>query len=331
MNLKDRIQAFSLLGDKINQLTQEEIRNFAKQAKNENPWFTEENVKMALEGIGFMLQGHKLTQWLKVYDLNVEVPKIVGIVMAGNIPLVGFHDLMSVLLTGHYAAVKTSSKDTFLVRLIIGWLLELAPGLKKNISFRERLTEIDAVIATGSDNTARYFHYYFDKIPNIIRKNRVSVAIIDGSETREEFEALGLDIFSYYGMGCRNVSKVFYPKGFDPTQIFESFELFKQVSDNHKYQNNYDYHKSIFLINKIPHLDTGFLLWQETDELVSPLSVIYSEAYSTKSNLQQRLQHLESKIQCVVGHEFIPFGKAQFPEPWDYADNVDTIKFLSTI
>ncbi len=331
MNLKERIEAFGRLGDRINALKSDEMAQYAAVSRKENPWFTDENVKMAFEGIGMMLDRQKLSQWLLPYLLNVEVPKIVGIVMAGNIPLVGFHDLLAVLVSGHYAAIKTSSKDTFLVKLVIDWLIEEAPGLKKNISIREKLTDIDAVIATGSDNTARYFHYYFGKLPNIIRKNRVSVAVVDGTETREELEALGKDIFSYFGLGCRNISKVFIPADYDVKQIFEAFESYEPILDNHKYKNNYDYHKSIYLINKTAHLDTGFLLWRETNDLVSPLSVVYAEKYGESKALSARLSDLDTKIQCKVGHGYIPFGSAQKPEPWDYADNVDTIKFLSTI
>ena len=331
MNLKERIEAFGKLGDRINALKEEEVTKYAAIARHENPWFTDTNVQTALEGVASMLDRKKLSEWLKPYKINIEVPRIVGIVMAGNIPLVGFHDLLSVLITGHYAAIKTSSKDTFLVNLIVEWLLELAPGLKKNISLREKLTDIDAVIATGSDNTARYFHYYFGKVPNIIRKNRVSVAIIDGTESKDELEALGTDIFTYFGLGCRNVSKIYFPEGYDVKELFEAISSFESAMDNHKYKNNYDYHKSIYLINKTKHLDTGFLLWHETDELVSPLSVVFAQSYQDISALKEKFSTLEDKIQCKVGHGFIPFGQAQFPEPWDYADNVDTIKFLSTI
>lgn len=331
MNLKDRIEAFAKLGDRINALNEDEVNNYASLARRENPWFTDSNVKLAFEGIASMLVAQKLNKWLLPYEINTQLPRIVGIVMAGNIPMVGFHDLLSVLVSGHYAAIKTSNKDTFLVKLIIEWLIEIAPGFKKNISIRDRLTNIDAVIATGSDNTARYFHYYFGKLPNIIRKNRVSVAIIDGTESREELAALGNDVFSYFGMGCRNVSKIFFPVDYDVKQVLDAFAIYESVGDNHKYRNNYDYHKSIYLINKTPHLDSGFLLWRETAELVSPLTVLYGESYAEKHSLTEKLKTIDTKIQCKVGHDFVPFGQAQRPEPWDYADDIDTIKFLSTI
>tara|TARA_Y100001972_G_C7666083_1_gene336818 strand:- start:1096 stop:2091 length:996 start_codon:yes stop_codon:yes gene_type:complete len=331
MNLKDRIGAFAKLGERINALKEDEVNKYASLARRENPWFTDSNVKLAFEGIASMIEAQKLNKWLLPYEINTQVPRIVGIVMAGNIPMVGFHDLLAVLVSGHYAAVKTSNKDSSLVKLIIEWLIEIVPDFKKNISIRDRLTNIDAVIATGSDNTARYFHYYFGKLPNIIRKNRVSVAIIDGTESREELAALGNDVFSYFGMGCRNVSKIFFPVGYDVKQILDAFATYESVGDNHKYRNNYDYHKSIYLINKTPHLDSGFLLWRETEELVSPLTVLYAESYTDKRSLTEKLKTLDTKIQCKVGHGFVPFGQAQCPEPWDYADSIDTIKFLSTI
>ena len=291
MNLKERIEAFGKLGDRINALKEEEVTKYAAIARHENPWFTDTNVQTAFEGVASMLDRKKLSEWLKPYKIKIEVPRIVGIVMAGNIPLVGFHDLLSVLITGHYAAIKTSSKDTFLVNLIIEWLLELAPGLKKNISLREKLTDIDAVIATGSDNTARYFHYYFGKVPNIIRKNRVSVAIIDGTESKDELEALGTDIFTYFGLGCRNVSKIYFPEGYDVKELFEAISSFESAMDNHKYKNNYDYHKSIYLINKTKHLDTGFLLWHETDELVSPPFCSFCSIISGYFGIERKVLH----------------------------------------
>ncbi len=331
MDLNDRIEAFGKLGDRISALGKEELSLHASRARNENPWFTKENVELSFKGLAHMLQRESLEEWLKGYQLNTDVPRIVGIVMAGNIPLVGFHDLLSVLISGHFAAVKTSAKDTYLVRLIIDWIVDIAPGLKKNISLREKLTGIDAVIATGSDNSSRYFHYYFGKIPNIIRKNRVSIAIIDGFETDEELSELGKDILSYYGLGCRNVSKIYIPKDYNATKLFPHFQSHEWVMDNHKYKNNYDYHKSIYLINKTSHLDTGFLLWRETRDLVSPLSVLYAETYSDKKELKETIRSQGSKIQCIVSHDHLPFGKAQLPDLWDYADDIDTIKFLSTI
>lgn len=328
MNIQDKISAFSKLGLKIAELSSDEIAHLASSAGSANGWFSQENIQQALEGIVYMLQENKLKTWLEPYEIGRSEPKIVGIVMAGNIPMVGFHDLLCTLMSGHFAAIKPSSEDTFLMHTLVDWIIAIEPRFKKNIEFREKLSNIDAVIATGSDNTARYFEYYFKDIPHIIRKNRTSAAILDGKEDAEDFKALGNDIFSYFGLGCRNVSKMFTPKGYDLTEVFPYFESFNDIIHHHKYRNNYDYYKSIYLVNKTPHLDTGFLLVNSTDELVSPISVLFHQEYDSKDNLLSILDQQKDKIQCIVGNGFIPFGKAQQPELWDYADNVDTMRFL---
>lgn len=330
MQIEERVYAFNQLGSKIESLTDEEIQFLSQNAKAKNGWFSEHSVKKALDGIAFMLEKAKLEKWVASYELT-EVPKIVGIVMAGNIPLVGFHDFLSVLIAGHFAAIKPSSDDEYLTRKIIEWLLAIEPRFKKSVETREKLTEIDAVIATGSDNTARYFEYYFRNIPSIIRKNRTSVAVLTGDETNEELILLGEDIFSYFGLGCRNVSKVYTPKGFDLREVFPHFESQSEVGNHNKYRNNYDYYKSIFLVNKTPHLDTGFLLVNSTDDLVSPISVLYHQEYDTKEVLDKILDSQNDKIQCIVGKDYVPFGNAQRPELWDYADDVDTLKFLTEL
>ncbi|WP_424961622.1 acyl-CoA reductase [Ekhidna sp.] len=328
MQIQDRINAFSKLGERISNLTPDELQQLGISAQNINGWFTGKSVNQALSSIQYMLREEILSEWIAKYDVDEVTPQVVGVVMAGNIPLVGFHDLLSVLIAGHFAAVKPSSDDRFLTQTIIDWIIEIEPRFKKNIEIREKLTNIDAVIATGSDNTARYFEYYFKNIPNIIRRNRTSVAILTGKESEAELKALGADIFTYYGLGCRNVSKVFTPKGFDIREAFPHFEAYKEAINHHKYRNNYDYYKSIYLVNKTPHLDTGFLLINSTHELVSPISVLFHQEYDSVENLQKILDGQKDKIQCIVGKEFIPFGKAQQPELWDYADNVDTLKFL---
>jgi hypothetical protein len=331
MNLSERIQAFVRLGQKMKSLTQEDKDQLYTRAKAHNGWFTPESIDQAREGIVFMLAEEKLLKWTNEYALEPEVPKIVGVIMAGNIPMVGFHDLMSVLLSGHIAAVKMSSQDTILMKEVINWLVAVEPRFKRNIGIREKLEEVEAVIATGSDNTARYFEYYFGKYPNIIRKNRTSVAIIDGTETSEELAALGKDIFLYYGLGCRNVSKMYIPKGFDITTIFPHWEVYADVANQNKYRNNYDYNKAILLVNGTEHLDTGFLMTQASAALVSPTSILYHEIYETKEELTAILEANAEKIQCIVGHGYLPFGKAQSPEPWDYADGVDTLHFLTRL
>lgn len=328
MKLKDRIEAFAKLGDRIRQLDAGEIDHLFHAASVQNRWFTKNSIENALGGIAHLLQKEKLEKWLSDYQTAAEVPKIVGIVMAGNIPLVGFHDLLCVLIAGHFAAIKPSSDDEYLSRTLVDWLTEVEPRFKKNLEFRERLTQIDAVIATGSDNTARYFEYYFKDIHRIIRKNRTSVAILTGRETDEEWRRLGEDIFSYFGLGCRNVSKVYTPQGFDIREVFPHFEGFSDINHHHKYRNNYDYYKSIYLVNRTPHLDTGFLLVQTTEELVSPISVLYHQEYETPGQLEKVLGENRAKIQCIVSQGQTPFGQTQRPELWDYADDVDTLEFL---
>lgn len=255
--------------------------------------------------------------------------------LAGNIPLVGFHDLLSVLISGHHVQLKLSSKDSKLIQYLIKHLIWLEPAFEKIIKIKEnKLENFDAVIATGSDNSARYFEYYFGKYPNIIRKNRSSCVILNGNESEEEMEALGEDIFSYFGLGCRNVSKAFVPKGYDLAKILSRWESYKEIIHHHKYCNNYDYQKSILLVNLIPFLDNGFILLQENEKLVSPISVLFYEYYTDQEDLEIKLNINKEKIQCIVGSNSlatVPFGGAQYPEVWDYADNVDTLTFLEKL
>lgn len=328
MGISDRIDAFVALGEKIRGLAPSDLEILTRKAQSENGWFTPANVANAFQGIGYMLQSESLARWISNYKTEIESPKVVGIVMAGNIPLVGFHDLMCVLVAGHVAAVKVSSQDTSLTKTVIEWLLAIEPRFKKNISIRERLTGVDAVIATGSDNTSRYFEYYFRNIPRIIRKNRTSVAVLNGQESADELNRLGQDIFMYFGLGCRNVSKLLVPIGYKPDPFFEGIAHYQAIGDHHKYKNNYDYYRSIFLVNSTTHFDNGFLIWLPTTELVSPVSVIYAQAYSNEEELNDYLELNKEKLQCVVGKGFTPFGKAQLPEVWEYADNVDTMAFL---
>ncbi|MEM6643313.1 MAG: acyl-CoA reductase [Bacteroidota bacterium] len=328
MHLDQRVSAFCKLGEKLRSLTPLEIHELASSANVKNGWFTESSVDSAFKGLGSMLEEDKLEHWVAKYNFDSEVPKIVGIIMAGNIPMVGFHDLLTVLMTGHFAAIKPSSDDQVLMQTLIDWIVEIEPKFKKSISIRDRLTEIDAVIATGSDNSSRYFEYYFRKIPKIIRKNRTSVAVLSGKETEEELTAFGKDIFTYFGLGCRNISKVYTPKGFDLKSIFPALEPFEEVIHHHKYRNNYDYYKSIYLVNKTPHLDTGFLLVTSTEELVSPVSNLFHQVYHNIEDLKQILDAEKDKIQCTAGVGRIPLGTTQQPDLWDYADNVDTMDFL---
>lgn len=329
MHISTRIAAFSRLGTWLNSEDGKEAREeWASIAASRNGWFVPENVEASLSAIadGF-LQQEQLEQWVASYpELHPETPQKVGLVLAGNIPAVGFHDILSVLIAGHIAAIKPSSQDEVLIRALLGKLVELEPGFAPFIVFQERMNDADAIIATGSDNSARYFEYYFAKKPHVIRKNRTSVAILDGNETPEEILALGKDITMYYGLGCRNVSKIYVPNTYDFTTFFEAIASLETITHNHKYVHNYDYNKSIFLVNRTPFLDNGFLLLTESEALVSPISVLFYERYADRQALEAGLSH--DKIQCIAGKGFVPFGETQSPKLWDYADGVDTMQFL---
>jgi len=331
-----RTNSFLALGQHLKNLNQEVFEDVFQRASYQNPWFTSDSIKLSIAGIINYLDEQKLLPWLKNYNLINISPKKIGVVMAGNIPMVGMHDLICILLSGHKAIVKLSSQDDVLIRFIINELFSIEPMFKEYIEFVDKLKGMDAVIATGSDNTSRYFEYYFNKYPHIIRKNRTSVAILNGEESQDELIELGHDIFSYFGLGCRNVSKLFLPAGYDIKKLLPYFEFYNQVVNHNKYGNNYFYNRSILLVNQTQHLDNGFALFQESEKLVSPISVIYYEYYEHIDGLINHLKNMDDKIQCYVTKEpdmlnGIPFGKAQMPEIWDFADNIDTMKFLTDI
>ncbi|HEX8548891.1 MAG TPA: acyl-CoA reductase [Cytophagaceae bacterium] len=334
LTLKDRIQIFSKLGDLLS--NEEELKEWARDAYNQNNWFNEENVLSAIKGIKAMLTPNTLEKWLGNYKIQRTDAKKVGIIAAGNIPLVSFHDIMCVLLTGHIAVIKASSQDSILIKRILMKLTELEPSFQEQIVYADQLKNIDAVIATGSDNSSRYFEYYFSKMPHIIRKNRVSVAVLTGEESESDLGSLGKDILDYYGLGCRNVSKIYVPEDYIFNFFFESIEKYSSKINHHKYRNNYDYNRTIYMLNQVVHLDNGFLLLTENKELVSPISVLYFERYKNIEDVKVELESKKEKLQVIVSlngtfPNSIPFGTAQCPMPWDYADGVDTIQFLLNI
>ena len=256
--------------------------------------------------------------------------------MAGNIPLVGFHDFLSVLISGHKVLVKTSSNDQHLIKFLANYLISIEPELADRITFTDgKLENFDAVIATGSNNTARYFEYYFKNKPSIIRKNRNSIAILNGNESHEDLVNLGEDIFRYFGLGCRNVSKLFVPKGYSFDAFFRAIFEYQDVIHYEKYSNNYDYNKAVFLMSNFKLLDNGFLTLKEDSSYSSPISSIFYEYYDSLSDLKSRLKNDEDQIQCIVSNDLtensIAFGQTQKPKLWDYADNVDTLEFLISV
>ena len=331
MNSTHQIQSFLLFKERLDNISEEQLKTLADEAFVQNNWFTLEQIKKAFLGISFMLNGLSIAQWLKKYDVPVKNPKKIGITMAGNIPLVGFHDLLCVIMSGHKAIIKPSNFDKVLVKTIVKWLIEIDESLFHQIEFKDKFNSIDAVIATGSDNTSRYFEYYFRNIPRIIRKNRTSLSILTGDETPKELQLLGKDIFDYFGLGCRNVSKILLPKGYDFKEVLFHLEKYKNIVEHHKYRNNYEYNKAIFLINKTQHLDNGFLLCTYSSEIVSPISVLYLQEYTHQEHLKTLLNMYEDKIQCIIGHRYTPYGTSQRPTLWDFSDGIDTMNFLEKV
>lgn len=328
---KQRIEALVELSD-ILKKPDAELSLLINSSQQYNAWFTPENTAKAVAAIAEMLNPKDLHAWIEDND-SPETPLNIGLVLAGNIPLVGFHDILSVLGSGNRALIKLSSQDKKLTPYILNKLIGIEKGFENLISYVEKLTDYDAVIATGSNNTSRYFEYYFSKVPHIIRKNRNSLALLTGNESADELKALGNDIFDYFGLGCRNVSKIYVPKGYNFNHFFESIQDFNYVLNHHKYNNNYDYNKSIFLVNMDKHLDNGFLLLKEDSRLASPLAVIYFEEYDNLQELEQNLKTIEDQIQCIISNAELNlktygFGKSQVPSLWDYADGIDTMKFL---
>ena len=344
MDIGERIKSFALLGETLQNYlknssasigaTDCDITHLNTLINNQirhNPWFTPENVRLAITAIAEELTEDNLIRWTKAYPAlrKENKPLRVGVVMAGNIPLVGFHDFLSVLITGNTLLAKTSSKDYELITYVSDLLCKLNPGFKDRIEFTEStLINFDAVIATGSDNSSRYFNYYFGKYPHIIRRNRNSIAILEGDETPDEIEALGTDVFSYFGLGCRNISKIYVPRGYDIREIRTNWKNFSRVITHSKYANNYDFNKAVWLVNKETFYDSGFLLLKEDARISSPVSVLHYEYYESQDAVKQQTEFLKEKIQCIVSKHHIPFGKAQWPHLWDYADGIDTIEFL---
>jgi hypothetical protein len=305
-------------------------------SQSHNGWYTPENVYFSIQSWASALTETNLNQWLTPYDFSAVQPKTVGLILAGNIPLVGFHDFLSVLASGHNVLVKTSSNDQHLLPFLAKYLVAIAPEFKTKITFTEgKLEHFDAVIATGSNNTARYFEYYFKDKPSIIRKSRNSVAVLNGEETKEQMVALGEDVFRYFGLGCRNVSKLFIPKGYNFDAFFGGMFPYQDVIKYEKYINNYDYNKAVFLMSNFKLLDNEFLIIKEDPSYASPISSVFYEYYESLEEIEKRLATDEDQIQCVVSNNLIKnsvaFGQTQKPNLWDYADNVDTLHFLLNI
>lgn len=350
MNRENIIEAFSFLGEFMSQFEHaetakkdlslnnefySEFSDVIYAVKSHNGWFDEKQVRRSIFALSQWLTKATLSDWSEQYPWNSQ-PKKIAIIMAGNIPLVGFHDFVCGLLSGNNLLIKLSSDDKLLLPLIVKVLIAVNPEFENKIEFTQsQLKDFDAVIATGSNNTARYFEHYFGKYPHIIRKGRSSVAVLTGEESQEELVALGDDIFAYYGLGCRNVSKVYVPKGYKFDSLFEALYAYQDVAENKKYANNFDYYRALFLMGGNQMLENGFLLLREDSSLTSPISMLHYEDYDCIDKLQKDLSSKSDQIQCLVSQLDIPnsfkLGQAQSPAISDYADGVDTMKFLSNL
>ena len=352
MDLETKKNVFVTLGRFLNQFAEnnsnkdlsvphtelffEDFEQLIQLSQSHNGWYTPEQVYFSIQSWAKALTQENLDQWTSSYDFTTTESKTIALILAGNIPLVGFHDFISVLVSGHNVLVKTSSDDQHLLPFLAKYLITVEPQLANKINFVEgKLEGFDAVIATGSNNTARYFEYYFKDKPSIIRKNRNSVAVLNGQETKEQLIALGEDIFRYFGLGCRNVSKLFVPKGYSFDAFFEAIFEYQDVIHYEKYANNYDYNKAVFLMSNYKLLDNGFLTLKEDSSHASPISSVFYEYYDSLSEIEKRLESEAETIQCIVSNNLvqnsIPFGQTQRPQLWDYADHVDTISFSLTI
>jgi hypothetical protein len=330
MDLHHRIDIMVRLGEYM-QNDNEIFKSIKQKAQFENLWFTQEFIDLAVDNItNNFLQKDKLETWAKKYNVKDVAAKNIGIVMSGNIPLVGFHDLLSVFISGHNAAIKPSSKDEVLIKHLVQKMIEWDERVTQKIFFAFQLKGCDAYIATGSNNSARYFEYYFNKYPSIIRRNRTSLAVIDNTETKSELEKLADDIQTYFGLGCRNVTKLYVPSEYDFIPLLNALKKYDYFLDFHKYKHNYDYQLALLIMNSKFYMNNGSILLTENLSSFSPVSQMNYEYYSNIDSLDERLKS-DDDIQCIVGHNFLNFGMSQSPQLDDYADGIDTMKFLSEL
>ena len=312
-------------------------------AEGQNRWFTSDFVRMALHANGTMLDPLTLDRWTGEYpELSMErKPQRIGLVLAGNLPMVGWHDILCVLMSGHCAVIKCSSSDGILIPAAI----EALQGFVGKLDLVDRvefvsgqLGSLDAVIATGSANSNRYFEYYFRALPKVLRSQRTSAAVLLGTETDDELRALGADVFNYYGMGCRSVTKLFLPTGFDLDRLFAVWVDWAHLANNNKYANNYDYHKAVWLLNQYQLIENGFVLLKQDDGWFSPVGTLYYDFYDDLSDVSQAIEQHADSIQCVATSDrhalgmlaspIVALGQTQCPAPWEYADGIDTLSFL---
>jgi hypothetical protein len=335
MNLEKRINLLADLGDYCISTDPAWI-TAQRSAHAANGWFTPEFIGLAVRGIATQfLQKEKLVAWAGKYQLpdQPETPRKIGLTMAGNIPLVGFHDFLSIFISGHHQLIKPSGRDDILIRQLLQHLVTIEPAAARYFGFAERLPGCDAYIATGSNNSARYFEYYFAKYPHIIRRNRTSVALLTGEETMHDLEDLADDVYQYFGLGCRNVTQLYVPENYDFLPLLQAFRKYNYLSQLSKYKHNYDYQLTLLILNKKPYMSNESILLTEDDSPFSPISVLHYTWYHPGDTLPITLSGDHPDIQTIVGSgnfagSFTPFGHAQQPRLEDYADGVDTLTFL---
>ncbi len=338
MTISERIAALAQLGEHLLQ-PDDYLEAVIHRTEFNNPWFTKENQHMAIKAIATeFLDKKKLEEWASAYPIADEAPmKTVGMVMAGNLPLVGFHDVVCTFVAGQKAKIKLSDKDKYLLPYLLQLLEKYAPGAGAFFEIAEQISGIDAVIATGSNNSARYFDAYFGKYPHIIRKNRNAVAVLDGTETDDDLHLLGKDVFRFFGLGCRNVSKLYLPQGYQFQRIMERFEDFHLYANHSKYRNNFDYNLALLMLNQVPYSNNGCIILAENKAIASRIATLNYEFYEDKTALEAELMNHSEEIQCILAQQnllklpTVAFGKAQEPGLSDYPDGVDVMRFLSTI
>ncbi len=342
MTLHARLELLTELGHYLRSGGDEDLATAVRQSYFENRWFTPENTQLALHSIAeTFLDREKLSAWAARYAMedHLHPEKSVALIMAGNIPLVGFHDWLCVFVAGHRAKIKLSTKDKYLLPLLVkkmgDWDFE-SWEYTEFLLEDDRLRNFDAVIATGSNNSARYFEQYFSKYPHIIRRNRNGIAVLNGQETLAELYALGRDIFTYFGLGCRNISKLYVPHGYHFDTLLEALHEYREIVNHDKYKNNFDYTLTLWLLNQIPYMNNGCLLLKEDSSLQARIASVHYEYYDDLAELDNLLEVHKEEIQCVVGHgslqftQMIPFGTSQEPGLTDYPDGVDVMEFLTT-
>lgn len=324
--LLERLGAYMISGDS-------EWAVVKEKASYENGWFVPEFVELQCSNIASQfLSRSALLQVKDKYQLSDHPAhrKVVGVIMAGNLPLVGIHDFISVFITGHIQKIKLSSKDMILQKHLVEKMMSWDARFQDYVSFAQMLKDCDAYIATGSNNSSRYFDYYFQKYPHIIRRNRTSVAIITGDESKADLESLADDVYTFFGLGCRNVTKLFVPRGYDFVPLLEAFKKYNHLFDHNKYKNNYDYQLAILIINGKYYMTNGSIILVESPAVFSPISQLHYEYFDDINSVKATLLNNED-IQCIVGRDFTPFGQSQCPTIFDFADGVDTLKFLQNL